>query len=630
MNKNRIISSVVLLCCIFFSLISASVAWFASFTEARTDGEFSGSSMASYFAGGSGAADDPYIINQPHHLYNLSWLQNTGSFQDNILYFKVCNAVQTADGVEYRKTTIDMAASANAGTGKFGAIPPIGTYDEPFLGYFDGCGSTISNLWISTVKADWIEQPATAGNYESSHVGLFGAIGGTAIVEDFVLDRVEIKSHLSSAKIGIICGYVDAMLKNVGVYNGIMNVSAGSCTSDYSLIGEKSDRIHWDDMPVIDPEYSDTPGGEGGDDGQDGDLVIDPNQRLSGSVTMFPGVSDGSVTPVPGSKEGTAYFVGELETTNAKISQKKFVNLVDYYENGTYYSMTAVPDDASRAMKDIFTIYTNYQAKDKIITIGAPFDEYDQIPADDRYGTHYKYVTDRNGYQRKVPKGCIWFQPAGSGTVSLSFAATDSSNDRYAMLYVCQRQFDADGTPGELEVVAKHEFILPIANKIIGLGQIAYYEYEISAADAGKYEYIIGASNVSGHSSDFGFFALALAGVDANHGDNPGGGDDGTVERPTEDGVFAEIMYDVDYVVAKDTDIAADDYQNHRSLLRINSASAGSVIYYLAIGERNDSVVYYYYASGVSIIDIARSDPKESAKSDTKDSFSDRAQPPSG
>ena len=190
---------------------------------------------------------------------------------------------------------------------------------------------------------------------------------------------------------------------------------------------------------------------------------------------------------------------------------------------------------------------------------------------------------------------------------------------------------NADGTPGELSVVQKHEFVLPVSNKIIGLGQIAYYEYEISAADAGRYEYIIGASNVSDHSSDFGFFALALAGVDANHGDNPGGGgDDGTVQRPTDEGVFAEIMYDVDYVVATDTDIAADDYQNHRSLLRINSASAGSVIYYLAIGERNNSVVYYYYAGGVDIVDIAQADPKESAKSDTKTPFSDRAQPPPG
>ena len=41
-----------------------------------------------------------------------------------------------------------------------------------------------------------------------------------------MLDKEEIKSHLPSAKVGIICGYVNAMLKNVGVYNGISNATA--------------------------------------------------------------------------------------------------------------------------------------------------------------------------------------------------------------------------------------------------------------------------------------------------------------------------------------------------------------------------------------------------------------------
>ena len=81
-------------------------------------------------------------------------------------------------------------------------------------------------------------------------------------------------------------------------------------------------------------------------------------------------------------------------------------------------------------------------------------------------------------------------------------------------------------------------------------------------------------------------------------------------------------------MVAPNTDIASDDYINHPVLLRIDSASAGSMIYYLAIGERNNSTVYYHFASGVSITDIASQEPKKSAKSDTKEPFDDRAEPP--
>ena len=192
--------------------------------------------------------------------------------------------------------------------GRTGAIPPIGTRNEPFTGYFDGCGSTISNLWVSTRHDDWREHPDEHEDYVSTHVGLFGAIGNEAIVEDFILDTVEITTNIIESKVGIVCGFVNAMVKNVGVYNGIISVvDEGSCTSNYSLIGEKDPRIIWDDMPPIDSEYGDSEeddgedDGGGGDDGDDGggDLLIDPN-NFSGKSEVFTPLSDGEYDPVFG------------------------------------------------------------------------------------------------------------------------------------------------------------------------------------------------------------------------------------------------------------------------------------------------------------------------------------------
>ena len=169
MNKGRIIVSLALLLCTFASLLSASIAWFAAVVHIEGEGEFSGASIVAYFADGDGTERDPYIIAEAHHLYNLAWLQNSGVFSDKKYYFKVCNL----DG---SPKNLNMAGEISGTQTSSGAIPPIGTKENPFIGEFDGAGSTISNLWVSTLRSDWKEQPEGAGDYESEYVGLFGAI----------------------------------------------------------------------------------------------------------------------------------------------------------------------------------------------------------------------------------------------------------------------------------------------------------------------------------------------------------------------------------------------------------------------------------------------------------------------
>ena len=89
--KKRIIATVVLLAVLLSSLIAASVAWLADYLEPSSNGEFAASAMVSYFAGGSGKKDDPYLITSARHLYNLSWLQNKGDVFTEKNYFKLAD-----------------------------------------------------------------------------------------------------------------------------------------------------------------------------------------------------------------------------------------------------------------------------------------------------------------------------------------------------------------------------------------------------------------------------------------------------------------------------------------------------------------------------------------------------------
>ena len=572
----KIISTAVLLLCIAISLTAASVAWLASMITVDTAEDITASSIASYFASGDGkTAETAYVIKTPTHLYNLAWLQNSGVFTEK-KYFKL-------DGA------IDMKGAIHGDGMTGGAIPPIGTKDAPFIGEFEGGGAVISNLWISTVMDDWKEHPEGCEEYSSTHVGLFGAIGAGAVVNDFILDKVEIKSHINNAKVGIISGYVDGKLSNVGVYNGIVTLTAGTaCSSEYTLLGEISENMSWTDKPS--------------EEGSGGDLVIDPNDYENNGASEFNDVAAGTAVQVPYSIAGTAYYGGELEVLGANISSKAIWDMRNY-NNGSG-NVTFV-SDGSREPEQIANAYEQYgQGATIIHAPNAPFNT-----SGNPTGT--VSATDENGNPISIPQSGIWFKPQGAGRVAMAFAATNQSTNRYMMLYICERD-----SSGNLKAVDTVEYILPLKEcKSFKNGHIAYYEYNISESDAGKYEYVIGATNISGHSTDqVGFFILMLAGTDITGGDG-GASDDG------------KVIDNIDYVTSTTVDISAADYEVHNTILKIDAGtvtSAGS-IYYLARESGGASKVYYSNPAnlGITITDI--SEGKESQMTD-EDVFADRLQ----
>ncbi|MDE7087202.1 MAG: hypothetical protein K2O67_03315, partial [Clostridia bacterium] len=214
------------LSCLILAIIVAvfavgyAFAWL--FDYKGTDLIINGSSAGAYFAGGTGKEDDPYIITNSTHMYNLAWLQNTGRLIDPLdpaknqkkYYFKLGANVQMK-GVK---------------------LPPIGNDEYPFISEFDGKGYTISNLQITTDKSQLYACPVKNDpNYKFSNaVGLFGKTGNISdgdkcCIKNFILQDPEVEvsaaatapynngANKANNSVGLAVGYVAGVCQSIGV-----------------------------------------------------------------------------------------------------------------------------------------------------------------------------------------------------------------------------------------------------------------------------------------------------------------------------------------------------------------------------------------------------------------------------
>lgn len=274
------------------ALVGVTVAWLTDVYVQQFPTDF-GSSDLAYFAGGKGTADEPYEISHAVHLYNLAWLQYLGYFNRN-------PALNNGLDQTWFKLTKDVSMAAFAS-----ALPPIGTEEYPFIGYFDGNGYTVSDITVSntgtgTGKNALTIRPAaavldgagilrTAGNTaDVSVVGLFGVVGGLKPAEGaasyaeayagahagfdgtkmhvtgLYADGLHVHSHTAATLCGLLAGYVGANLSHVGVHGGDFVFATGatgiaallddgvsaSTVSQYSLVGNyDKDLVGWSTLP---------------------------------------------------------------------------------------------------------------------------------------------------------------------------------------------------------------------------------------------------------------------------------------------------------------------------------------------------------------------------------------------
>ena len=247
------------------ALLSGSLAWYGSIKDGGVSLTGSVSYVARYFESGDGSCaaqivegyenGEPvfntkkdgskytaaehedvttaaaYEIKTPDQLYNLAWLQYLGYFNDGSTRYYF-----------YLSQDLDMTGYT---------LPPIGTTEYPFVGSFDGCGHTISNLTVSNRMTSAMkhgsgedsEMPLQAyeemtRNGESEEfgseteiVGLFGVVGeydgegayssNTAEIKNVKIEGITVQSGTSSALAGLAAGYVNGEMTEVTVTGSI-------------------------------------------------------------------------------------------------------------------------------------------------------------------------------------------------------------------------------------------------------------------------------------------------------------------------------------------------------------------------------------------------------------------------
>ena len=334
------------------ALATSTVAWFAyvpnlDFGTGTGKVNVGAGSETSYYESGSGnSPQDPYIISNRNHLYNLAWLQYMGMYNNPTItqkYFKL-------------KNDIDMNGLT---------LPPIGTDEYPFLGNFDGNNKTISNLNISnddptSNNSDFgVTKPSVSnlqGTTPPNIVGFFGVVGQSPTIEDLTytssivsisnltLNNLTVKSLTDETLIGLAAGYVDGTMSGVKISgDATINVDGESTTaamssitehiSDYGLVGYSTNTSRAGSYSQDISAHFDSDDDEGQGSNWGGSIAIDDLFDRLLSIKNTYAVSNSSfATEITNNyRDGTFY---NSETTNTSDT-----TIYEYNENknkGTY------------------------------------------------------------------------------------------------------------------------------------------------------------------------------------------------------------------------------------------------------------------------------------------------------
>ena len=189
--------------------------------DANSGGSYGEVSLRSYFERGNGKkaydpddpdtniGDYPYVITRPHHLYNLSRLQNLGVFSEQT-YFQLgdvgLNDDNSGKPVCYSDDTssttlpyLDMSSSDY----DYDPIFAIGSESMPFYGLFDGQNVEIRNLKVFADPQD---------------AGLFGYTAQKSHVQNLYLNNVTINTLGYTSEYSGLYGENNAASKNVALH----------------------------------------------------------------------------------------------------------------------------------------------------------------------------------------------------------------------------------------------------------------------------------------------------------------------------------------------------------------------------------------------------------------------------
>ncbi len=328
--QKKLYSILLIISIILISLTSVgfAYAWFVDLNQESVD--LSGNSSGAYFYDGDGSQENPYLIADKRHMYNLVWLQNNGRLTDSEgnqkkFYFKLYD-ISSPNGIN---GNIDMSSII---------IPPIGNDTYPFISEFDGNGCQINNLIVST-NFDVIYNGELLKNdsYKfSNSVGLFGLTGANSSVKNFILNNPTVEvygddnnySTTASKVAGLAVGHVEAKASSIGVKGGALSVNRASYETFNSIIGYIKEGVGSD--VVGGGSSSSSSPGEGGDVGH-----------------FIPDVIRKKINPSIASGEAIDFGVGEMYLSDNDSTSK---NTNNYWGLGCFSFVTETQTSAIRSV----------------------------------------------------------------------------------------------------------------------------------------------------------------------------------------------------------------------------------------------------------------------------------------
>lgn len=495
------------------SLVALSLAWFSKGSIVPSGGEI----IPGYFARGEGTKENPYVINKPIHLYNLAWLQDLGRF--NNTFDENGNLVQYHFVVE---NDLDMSGYV---------LPPIGTRDYPFVGTFTSIDQTkpvtISNLTVSNVidNNEISLRPASVSDITGAEiVGMFGIIGqydGTPedatyetiipSVSYFNLNNPVIRTQTEKSLAGLIAGYVNGKLHEVGVLGGQIvsgaNNTSGLTNNDisiYGLIGDHHEDVKWGG--ILSPDKY----------GSGGPLAVDANDSETrtalGTLANMPSNTTYPNIMVPESSD-RAYFVGK----NVRQSNFNGTKIKSVY---FYRNLVTSGSDTSKNKSDHVKLNGDYsqnflnglgdydfQLNDDLATLLAKPGGYAIATGTTApTATNVQRITVK-GEEKTIPNNSIWFKPESSGECIISFGVTQmSQNYSYKSIY----RFTRDGNGN---IINWEETKFTFIKGVHGNSDVVFFHFLITDEDIeAEAEYCIGSSTGAGDDTVL-FYFLALAGT---------------------------------------------------------------------------------------------------------------------
>lgn len=477
---------------------------------------------------------------------------------------------------------------------------------------------------MSTDPADWYERPAAYSSASvGTDVGVFGRIDSTkdvlSDIKNFYLENVEITSTVgkneNKANLGIIAGYANANINNIGVKNAKVSFKSGASStvnSDYSLIGALSEYTLWED---------DVLSGFLGSHNAGGDLVINPTEEKTAATAK----DTNTPVPIPGAIGGTAFYTAELSISDAVGKNHK----LGYGETYKYSNPANTTDGTISFDSNSFAKYATASGNQPPQTaLGSANSEISKsvdpkfmdllgkvpyaIKVDD-IPSFTGVSIDQNG-NYTYPTNSIWFKPVASGKCAMAFSRSNNAGDECMSIYRYKRYTQESANiptgkkVGDIDLSSLQEIVLVLTKGPTGNPSVIYFELSIVVDEGANkgYEYVISkTSNVAIDQFDVdakggtaGFLFLKLAGTDVTNGD-----------VIADDGIPYRILKDIDFV--ENTGIKLTDVDTHKSVLTLSGTQAGTgAIYFNAQIINSVDYVIYHNASSITMKQVVTSTPQ--------------------